>query len=231
MGKIVFIGHSVVKGTDYGGVTLADTFASKIGAANGYAANEIINKGLSNDTSAGVLARMQADVVANSASVCVVMIGVNDWGQSVPLQTFKANLLGIVSACNDAGIKCVMFTDNMHRGTTDVFVSYYPYIEAIKEVAHSSKSPLVDVYGAMSQKVLENNYLSLYVDNIHLSISGHSFIASQADKPFYSGVFVADQQTGGADSSALSVAMADVILSIIHPSLTASVKVERDKFQ
>lgn len=63
MSKIVFIGDSLTKGIGYGGVTATDTFAYKIGIANGYAPADILNKGVSSDTAFGVLNRIQADAV------------------------------------------------------------------------------------------------------------------------------------------------------------------------
>jgi len=233
MSNIVFIGHSVVKGTDYGGVTAADTFSRKIGIANGYTISEILNKGVSSDTSAKMLARVQTDVIANTPSVCVVMIGVNDWSTSVPLATFKSNLTAFVDAVKAAGIKCVLFTDNANRGSTAEFTSYYPYIEVIKEVADAKGCRVVDVYGRMCQRMLVGDHASLYVDSIHLTIAGHQFVADHASKPFYNGVFLPDQvsppQPTTENLKPLTVAIATHILETANSALTVEIQTELNK--
>lgn len=236
MGKIVFIGHSVVKGTDYGSVTAADTFARKIGLANGYVAADIINSGVGSDTSAGMLARVQSAVIAYAPSVCAVMIGVNDWSTSVPVASFKSNLSAFVDAVKGAGIKCVLFTDNVNRGTAAQFGAYYPYIEAIKEVALVKNCRVVDLYGAMSQRMLVGDHASLYVDSIHLTVTGHQFVADHAAKPYYAGFFVPDsvpapdpQPQPNADLQPLVTAMANHLLQAAHPNLTAQIATELGK--
>lgn len=229
MSKIVFIGHSVVKGTDYGGVTAGDTFAHKVGIANGYAAADILNKGVSSDTSAGVLSRLQADVIDNPPAVCVVMIGVNDWATGVSLVTYKSNLLDIVDAIKNAGIKCVLFTDNAKRGTSSDFSSYYPYIEAIKEVAAAKECDVVDIYGRMCQRMLVGDHATLYTDDIHLTVAGHQFVADHAAKSFYSGFFTTGpvvQPDPDPEASPLLLAVANYVLATGHPDLTSEVAAE-----
>lgn len=233
MGKIVFIGHSVVKGTGYGSVTATDTFAHKIGLANGYAAADILNKGVSSDTSAGMKARVQADVIAHAPDVCAIMIGVNDWSTGVSVATFKANLSDSVDAIKAAGIKCVLFTDNVNRGTAAEFTAYYPYIEAIKDVAFEKGCKIVDLYGRMSQRMLVGDHASLYVDAIHLSVAGHQFVVDHAAKGFYAGFFVKQPEQPPTqttpDLKPLVAAMADYILGAANASLTGAIQTERAK--
>lgn len=190
MPKILGLGHSVMRGVGYGGVAVADTFLHKIGIANGYTASDIINKGVSSDTSAGALARLATDVISQSPSVCVIMLGANDWSKSVPVATFRANMLEIVRRLQIADVKVVLLTDNASRGSVAQFNAYYPYIEAIKEVAAERKCHLVDLYGRMLQAMMASAYLPFYVDSIHLTVAGHNFVASYAAKSFHDGYFV-----------------------------------------
>lgn len=242
MGKIVFLGHSVVKGTDYGGVTAADTFARKIGVAAGYAVADIINAGKSSDTTTGMLARFQADVMAHNPSV-LVFAGclVNDWATGIPVATTKANLTSMVSQAKSSGIKCVMGTDNVNRGTASDFNSYYAYIEAAKEVANAHGLPLFDTYSRMAQKVMVGDHASMYVDTIHLSIAGHQLFADFAGKPYHSGFFVPAEPVvpepapepapGTGEPSALLVAVADYILATGNSNLTSGVLAAKEAVQ
>lgn len=230
MSKIVFIGHSVVKGTGYGNVTTADTFAHKIGIANGYAAANILNKGVSSDTTAGMRSRFQADVLAQNPAVCVFAgCVVNDWATGVPVATTKSNLLSMITDAQAAGIKCVLFTDNANRGTAAEFGSYYPFIEAIKEVAAAKGCPLVDLYSRMCQRMLVGDHVALYVDSIHLTIAGHQFVVDHAARSFYSGFFVADQPDP-KDIRPLVLSMADALLATLNPALTDQIQLERARF-
>lgn len=229
MSKIVFIGHSVPLGVGYGGVTVADTFVQKIGLANGYAAADIINASVGGNKTSDVLARLQTDVLALSPAVCVVMIGVNDWINGVPLATFKSNLASIVDQIQAKGIKCTLFTDNMYCGSSAQFVSYGAFIDAIREVAALKKCCLVDLYARMCQEAVIGAHTGYYVDLIHLTVAGHNFVASFAAKPWISGFFnqVVAPAVSPAPSSALLLAVADYILSAANPLTTTAIQQAR----
>lgn len=232
MSKIVFLGHSVPKGTDYGGVTAADTFVRKIGVAAGYAAADIINAGKSSDTTTGMLGRFAADVLAHSPAV-LVFAGcvVNDWATGIPVATTKANLLNMATQAQALGIKCVMFTDNVNRGTAAEFNAYYPFVEVCKEVAFDKGLPLVDTYARMTQRMLVGDHAALYVDAIHLTVAGHQFFADFAAKQYHAGFFVADPVVvpdpepvpDPSEPSALLLAVTDYVLATGNATLTAGV--------
>lgn len=192
MSKIVFIGDSVTKGIGYGGVTASDTFARKIGLANGYAVADIINAGVSSDTSAGVLSRLNADVISHAPDVCVVCIGVNDWATGVTVSAFKSNLASIISQLKSANIKVVVFTDNMNRGNNAQFIAYSAFIDATKEEAAAANCPLIDFYSRMCVEAMVGAHTALYADMIHLSIAGHTYWANFAAKPWHAGFFLPD---------------------------------------
>lgn len=240
MSKIVFLGHSVVKGTDYGSVTAADTFVRKIGLAAEYAVADIINAGKSSDTTTGMLGRFATDVLAHSPAV-LVFAGcvVNDWATGIPVATTKANLLNMATQAQALGIKCVMFTDNVNRGTAADFNAYYPYVEACKEVAFIKGLPLVDTYARMAQRIMVGDHASLYVDPIHLTISGQQFYADFAAKPYHAGFFVADPVVvpdpepvpNPAEPSALLLAVTDYVLATGNATLTAGVLAAKEAAQ
>jgi lysophospholipase L1-like esterase len=226
MPKIVFVGHSVPLGVGYGGVTVADTFVQKVGLANGYAATDIVNASVGGNKTADVLASLQTDVLALSPAVCVVMIGVNDWINGVPLATFKANLTSIVDQIQAKGIKCTLFTDNMYCGSSAQFASYGAFIDAVREVAFLKKCNLVDLYARMCQEALVGAHSPYYVDLIHLTVAGHAFVAAFAAKPWHVGFFnqAALPVVSPNPELALLTSLAEYVLASGHPALTASVK-------
>lgn len=177
MAKIVFIGDSLTKGTDYGGVTTPDTFAYKIGVAAGYAPADIINKGVGSDTSAGVLARLSTDVISLCPAVCVLMIGANDVALGVPLAAFKSNVQQIADALSVAGIKLVIMTTNLQRGSAAHIANQEQFVQATESIACVG---VVDVFRNVSTKALMGDYVHLYVDTIHLTKQGHDYVAKVA---------------------------------------------------
>lgn len=222
MGKIVFIGHSLIKGIDYGGVTRVDTFAYKIGVAAGYSPADICIKGVSGDTAAGLLARLQPDVIGLVPDVCVVMIGANDWSSGVTIAAFTRHLRAIAQAIVDAGVKLVLFTDNMNRGSVAEFVSLGFFQDVIRKIAVEFDAPVVDVFSRMCFKALCNDHVQYYssaTEKIHLSVAGNNWVAQIAAETSPKDMFVKSPVTAPpiedspeGDVRALSLALADYLL-------------------
>jgi len=75
------------------------------------------NAGVSGDTTAQMLARIQTDVLAYSPDYCTLFGGVNDIVSSVPYATTIANLTTIISTLLGAGIRPILFTIPPNSGT------------------------------------------------------------------------------------------------------------------
>lgn len=191
---IMFIGDSITKGTNYGHVTTQDTFAYKIGAANGYASNEIINRGVSSDTSGGLLNRLSLELLSYSPQVVVVMIGINDWANGVTVEQYKDNIHSIFQQLASGNIKVVGMTSNLQRGGTTDILSFQPYLQEFENEARSFNIPIVDLYREIADCYLyytTEQFYALYVDNVHLTATGHQFVTDLAARPKYSGIFTA----------------------------------------
>lgn len=193
MATIVFIGDSITKGTDYGGVTNEDTFAYKIGIASGYSASDIINHGVSSDTSAGVLGRLQQDVIDLLPDVCSVMIGTNDWKTSITSVKFCENMDGIIQRLKNSGIKPVVFSPVMYRGTNAQFASWRPYLEGLEDICVSNGVDFIDVYREftyMTYSSVPDAWKLNYVDQTHLTKSGHNTVANFTMRPCHASKFI-----------------------------------------
>ena len=191
-GKIAWLGDSVTKGTGYGGVTTAQTFASKVGMANGYAASDIINAGVNSDTSGGMLARLSADVIAFSPLVCVVQCGLNDWATGVSVATYRSNVAAIFSALKAAGIKPVGLS-KMQRGSTADFSAYQAYLQALENECAAQGVNCVDLYREETDSYLYLTsavFYANYVDTAHLTVAGHQFVTNLCARSRYAGWFV-----------------------------------------
>lgn len=181
MSKIIFVGDSITKGTDHGGVSARDTFAYQIGSSYGWP--ECINTGVSSDTSAKVLARLGRDVVSRSPDVCVIMVGANDWALSVPVGEYRSNLRSIFDALLLAGIRPVAMTSVLERGGTSDISKAQPYIQALEEICGEYGVPVIDVYREVAAAYLYlpgEEFRALFVDSIHLTKAGHRFVSDIA---------------------------------------------------
>lgn len=229
MSKIVFIGDSITKGTDYGGVTAADCFARLIGVAAGYAVADIYNKGVSSENAADGLLRLDSDVISLSPKVCVVMFGNNDAFGVGKVQTpakYKSDMIQYVIRLRAAGIKVVFHSPMMGRGEAAVFQTFNPYMIALEDVAGQYSVPYVDLFREYCFTSARAEYLPLYVDNVHQTKAGHQYIANYAMRIKHSGFYtvadvvpVPDPEPGND----LLIAVSNYILLTGHPTLTSGV--------
>lgn len=188
--KIVFLGDSVTKGTDYGSVATSDTFAHKVGLGCGYLAENISNAGVSSDTSAGALARLQADVISKAPDICVLMLGHNDYAQGVSINTYISNMTQIITQLLNANIQPVVLNGILMRGTSQYIDGFRAYIEALETIANAFNIGIVDIlreyaYGYLYLYQSGSTFQSLYVGNIHQTKAGHQFIADICLRPHY----------------------------------------------
>jgi len=182
MGKIVWLGDSVTKGTSYGGVTAAQTFASKVSAAKGYTC---INAGVNSDTSAGMVARLSSDVLAYAPAICVVECGLNDWATHVPVGDYQANVANIMGRLKAANIKPIGLS-KMQRGSTADFVGQKAYIEALENECASWQVNVIDLFREECASYLYLTtaaFYANYVDAVHLTVTGHQFVTDLCLRP------------------------------------------------
>lgn len=194
MGKIAFLGDSITKGTDYGGVTSGQTFASLIGTRSGYLSGEVINAGVGGSTSDSALARLQSDVISPGAKVCVVMLGNNDASSTSGISAgrFEANVREILAELCLAGIRPVLFSMGLERGDISLFKRYQPYLEALDSISREAAVPYVDVYREFTRSYLccsPAEWNGLFADALHLSAAGHQYVATIAGRRQFGGVF------------------------------------------
>jgi acyl-CoA thioesterase-1 len=100
----VFLGDSVTAGL---GLLSEDAYPAVIGrkfAEEGYANVEIVNAGVSGDTTASALRRVN-DVLESDTKILVVALGGNDALRGLSTQQTAENLGKILQAAQDAGVR------------------------------------------------------------------------------------------------------------------------------
>lgn len=182
MSKIVFIGGSLVKGTDYGGVTATDTFAYKIGHDCGYADADIINAGVSGDTSEAMLDRLDTDVLAHNPDVCVIVPTHNDRGLNVPLVDVQSNYENMIFRLQDNDIKVVVMSPNVEKSSQADMDEWKTYMDVYEWVVKEYQIPFIDLYREMSFCIQRGDDAPYYVDTVHFTVAGHTWAANYAMK-------------------------------------------------
>ena len=177
MAKIAFLGDSITKGTDYGGVTQADTFATLVGVGLGYDPANIINAGISGNTTVSMASRFQTDVVARGATVCAVMGMFNDIAQLISVTDYSNALRSIASQASAAHTKCVFVSPPVWRADEAGHARNREYVYAMERVAAEEGCLFIDCYRNYAFDYLCSTaiFLTWYAPNdaLHQSKAGH----------------------------------------------------------
>ena len=154
----------------------------------------IFNLGISADTSADVLKRIESETIARTRHevlpIIIVQIGINDsytlrGRVSVAIEDYKKNLTEIItkmkplsakiifvgsSACNEAQTTPVAWGE--YRYTNEAIKQYE---QAMSDVASECNVPFIPVFDKFLAGLSENN--DLLPDGLHPNKDGHQLIA------------------------------------------------------
>ena len=179
--RIVCFGDSIT-GVYYhtgGRRAWCDMLGIALGRAFPRARLEMFNAGISGNTSAAGLKRIEKDVLARRPHLVVVMFGMNDAARA-PRETFEANLKAIVQRCRDAGAAVVLCTPNSVYENPDRPVARLAeYAQTARQVAAELAVPLADCYRAY-EDVRAGDPMAwklLMSETIHPSMNGHRLFA------------------------------------------------------
>ena len=129
-GAVVFLGDSITQmwGDDLGG---------------SFPGMKVANRGISGDTTRGVLIRLDADVLALHPAAVVILIGTNDLEEKADPETIAANLKLIIAALEKADppmpiILCQVFpsSDTKHRPAGQIKKINQLYAAVVKGDPH-----------------------------------------------------------------------------------------------
>lgn len=162
---IVAFGDSLTAGV---GAAAGEDYPSKLSGALGV---PVLNAGVSGDTSAAALARLDADVLARDPRIVIVGLGGNDFLQSVPLASTEESLRAIVRRIHGAGAMVVLLGLRFPSLRSS-------YEEMYERIAEEEGCLLVrDVLdGVLSDP-------SLRSDQIHPNARGYAILAGRVADP------------------------------------------------
>ncbi|RLA77880.1 MAG: lipolytic protein [Epsilonproteobacteria bacterium] len=133
--------------------------------------NDIINRGISGDTTIGVLGRL--DSLNKNLKIAFVMIGVNDLLKNRSVEYVFKNYVKIISGLEEKGIKPIIQT-TLHVGTLAPAIyntKIYKLNELLKNYAQKEKLQFIDLNKVFApNEVLLDKYS---LDGLHLNGAGY----------------------------------------------------------
>ena len=161
----------------------------------------IINAGISGNTTADGLARLQREVLAHHPDLVTIMFGLNDMG-ALSREQFQENLIRIVDKCQAAGAEVLLCTPNGIEETDGrPIAKFADYLEVVHTVGNEREIAVADVYQAFNDLHRRDaTEFSLYMsDPIHPNMDGHKLTASVIGQAITGhNVSVADEQPPSA---------------------------------
>jgi lysophospholipase L1-like esterase len=141
---------------------------------------DMINAGVSGNTSADGLKRLDRDVLNSHPQLVVVMFGLNDVARDTPAHLFE-NLTEIVRRIRDAGSEVMLMTpnsvydDDPRRPVWKV----RQYVEIVRQAAERCSVPLVDCFRSYEgiRSVSHYAWVHLMSDPIHPNLEGQKIFA------------------------------------------------------
>jgi len=180
-GRIVCLGDSVT-GVYYhtgGKRAYTDMFGMALQKSAPQATFNMINAGISGNTTINGLDRLDRDVLQRKPDLVTVMFGLNDMTR-VPADQYRANLVTIVQRCEAAGAKVMLCTPNnvIDTGSRPI-VKLDQYCAIVREVGKTLGIPVADCYAGMEvlRKRDADRWRLLLSDEIHPNLDGHKRMA------------------------------------------------------
>jgi lysophospholipase L1-like esterase len=163
--NLIAFGDSLTAGY---GAGAGEDYPSRLSALIGTA---VINAGISGDTTASALARLDADVLARDPRIVIVGLGGNDFLNGMPIQTTETNLREIVHKIEGAGAMVVLLGFRFPSLSADYEAMY-------ERVAKDEGCLLV---GRVLRGILNDQ--SLKSDAIHPNAKGYALMAERVAGP------------------------------------------------
>jgi lysophospholipase L1-like esterase len=179
--RIVCFGDSVTGVYYHTGSRRAYADMLKIGLERQYpdADIEVINAGISGNTTQDALNRIDKDVLAQKPHLVTVMFGLNDMTR-VPLNEYTANLAKIIAKCHTVGAEVLLSTPNAVVDTPDrPTANLERYVAAMRRVGREQNVKVVDCYAAFEAVRMRSvaEFEFLMSDAIHPNMDGHKLFA------------------------------------------------------
>ena len=133
----------------------------------------VINAGVSGDTTAGGLARVDAQVLSQNPRIVVICLGANDLGQGIPAATTRENLQNIINKV-DNGERKIYLAKFYTEAVARALAAQYGLAD------YAAQTAIINQYDAIFRALAsENNGVTLIEDiwngvwGLHMSDAVH----------------------------------------------------------
>lgn len=169
--------YTAAFGAGYGAVTRAEGYFIQANIAMGWPFNITVFAGVSSDTTALMLARINTDVLAYPVDWCCVMGGSNDISTATTVAQTTANLQSIYAKLMNAGIKvlaCTIMPTDAHVSIPSIGYKRKQVNEWIKSFAsgHVGKMLVADTERAILDPATGGPLAGMLIDGVHPTNTG-----------------------------------------------------------
>ena len=143
---------------------------------------EMINAGVSGNSTADGLRRMETDVLRHHPQLIMAMFGLNDVTRVSP-EDFRANLRQIVQRSRQVGAEVILMTPNF-VGAGDPIrppAKAAAYAQITREVGRELGVPVTDTFCAFEAVQAKDHHawIGMMSDAIHPNMRGHKLLAEE----------------------------------------------------
>lgn len=184
--KWIFTGDSITAGVKHthGNRSYPEVFSERLRWEMRRSRDQIINTGISGNTTSGILADFDWRIKQFNPSVVSLMIGTNDCaeGRNINLKLFNENLDSLLTGIRALGAIPILHTPNpIIKDKAPERSSLSEYVEVIKQTAEDKKIILVDNWGYWKQAIAKTSQVKVFNewlnDPLHPNGAGHLEIA------------------------------------------------------
>ncbi len=146
----------------------------------------LINSGISGDTTADGLARLDWAVLGYEPDLVTINFGINDAAFGIDLEEFKGNLKQMIMRITAGPRSEILLLSSQPLETPGFDKIVLKYYDAIKEVAEAKDVGFVDVYAAWMERVNQGTPLGSFIlpGLDHPNEEGYKIIAEAVMKFF-----------------------------------------------
>ena len=147
---------------------------------------ELINSGISGDTTMDGLARLDWAVLSYEPDLVTINFGINDCVYGLGVEEFEANLVEMIRRIRSGPASEILLLSSQPLETPPYDWLVLDYYQAIEHVAKEVDVGFVDVYGAWMDRVKTGTPLnSLIIPGLdHPNEAGYRIIAEELMKLF-----------------------------------------------
>ena len=180
--KMICIGDSLTYGL---GIPVENSWVEILNRETEY---QVVNKGVNGDTTGGMLARLERDVLRENPDVVFVMGGANDFIMGCDTSVVKANLMALIHQVYAARKKVILGFEIASDGALipPNWARLADFEEVNKKVAamaawfpdfcNTFQIPYINLYQEFLD-VVKGRETEYFFDGIHPNTKGHRLIA------------------------------------------------------